>query len=108
MKWNEKCLRTKYVPNRSENDTKGTKKCSQTKSNPNRTKNVTKRTKTSLKVNSVLERESSQPILTSILSNNFRNIKSVLFWDDFQLLTKLSKAIKIRANQFIFTKSEKI
>ena len=68
----------------------------------------TEQEKTSLKVNSVLERESSQPISTSILSNNFRNIKSVLFWDDFQLLTKLSKAIKIRANQFIFTKSEKI
>ena len=35
--------------------------------------------KTSLKVNSVLDRESNQPISTSILSNNFRNINSVLF-----------------------------
>ena len=57
-----------------------------------------KPSQTSLKVNSVLERESSQTILTSILSNNCRNIKSV----------KLSKGIKIRTNQFIFTKPEKI
>ena len=63
--------------------------------------------KTSLKVNSVLERESIQPISTSILSNDFRNMKSVLDWDEFHSLTKLSKASKIRTNQFIFTKSEK-
>ena len=59
---------------------------------------------TSLKVNSVLERESSQTISTSILSNNFRNIKSVLFLEGFHS----SKAIKTRTNQFIFTKPEKI
>ena len=54
---------------------------------------------------------------TRVKSTNFdfntvkqfqENIKSVLFWDEFHSLTKLSRAIKIRTNQFIFIKSEKI
>ena len=42
------------------------------------------------------------------VKNYFRNIKSVLFWNEFHSLTKLSKLTKIWTNQFIFTKSEKI
>ena len=52
---------------------------------------------TSLKVNSVLEREPNQLIATSILSNKYQ----VCFG-------MINKTIKIRTNQFIFTKSEKI
>ena len=58
--------------------------------------------KTSLKVNSVLKRETKQPISTSILSNKFWNIKSILFWQGFHAVTKLLNAMKIRKNQFIW------
>ena len=53
--------------------------------------------KTSLKVNSVLEREPNQLISTSVLSNKY-----------LVCFGMINKTIKIRTNQFIFTKSEKI
>ena len=50
---------------------------------------------TSLKVNPVLEREPSQPISTSILSNNFWNINPILFLQGFRSVTRLSKRTKL-------------
>ena len=46
--------------------------------------------------------KSSQPISTLKLTNNFWNIKSILFWQGFHAVTKLLNAMKIRKNQFIW------
>ena len=50
---------------------------------------------TSLKVNSVLNHESSRPIQTSILSRDISNVSSLFFFDKarFNFESKLSKSI---------------
>ena len=70
-------------------------------------------TETSLKVNSVLEREPSQPTYF-----DFKTLNSILFqmilYQNYEKLTKLRKAIKTmkkyqnKKNFMYFTKSEKI
>ena len=66
---------------------------------------ICKNEKTSLKVNSVLEREPSQTILTLKLSILiYFSMKS---YQNYAKLSKQCKGIKTRRIQFIFTKSEK-